>query len=44
MSIGKWETDEFPQKKADCHNAIIRNVETQLVRWMQNSLKNMIAY
>jgi hypothetical protein len=31
MSIGKWETDEFPQKLADSQDAIITNVETQLV-------------
>jgi argininosuccinate lyase len=31
MSVNKWETDEFPAKINEAQNAIVTNVETQLV-------------
>jgi hypothetical protein len=31
MSVNKWETDEFPTKINEAQNAIVTNVETQLV-------------
>jgi hypothetical protein len=40
MSINEFETDEFPQKLKESQNAIITNMETQLVNKVMKKLAN----